>query len=242
MHKAIAYIQSSSPDPVDKPKVEAYCDAKGLRVVEWLIDHGETAALPFDQRPAGSWYLRLSKRHRTRDLVAPNIYHLFRDVVDAGNQIKRWYRRGKRLHLLDLVGEPYVMDGPNSRAFAMAFVALGRMQSVNLREQTAMSLAKRKVLGWVHSQTPYGFDRKGDLLIANPDEQAVIARMGQMRKERLSYPAIAETLNREGVRTKKGGSWHGGTVRNIIMRPKPLRLRSPDEAPASWEPRSIIYR
>ncbi|MFC7478672.1 recombinase family protein [Dankookia sp. GCM10030260] len=36
-----------------------------------------------------------------------------------------------------------------------------------------------------------------------------------------SYRGIADALNTRGIRTARGGTWHGTTVRNMLMRQEP---------------------
>jgi hypothetical protein len=33
-----------------------------------------------------------------------------------------------------------------------------------------------------------------------------------------SYHAIADALNARGIHTARGGTWHAGTVRNMLLR------------------------
>jgi hypothetical protein len=56
-----------------------------------------------------------------------------------------------------------------------------------------------------------------------PGEGAVVERIFQLRRkprggERLSFKAIAETLNREGVKTRRGGPWRPSTVGQVLSR------------------------
>jgi hypothetical protein len=53
-----------------------------------------------------------------------------------------------------------------------------------------------------------------------PDEEAaiVVENMRALRKDGLTYAAIADRLNAEGVETARGGRWHANSVRRVLGR------------------------
>lgn len=58
---------------------------------------------------------------------------------------------------------------------------------------------------------------------AREAKQATRDRIVSMRERGQSFTKIAETLNREGVPTMRGGTrWHGGTVRTIVLAESPI--------------------
>lgn len=66
------------------------------------------------------------------------------------------------------------------------------------------------------SNAPYGYDRDGNALVANPLEQVIIERIKEMDRAGVPMMRIAEALNGEGVPTKKGGKWYASTVKAIL--------------------------
>lgn len=55
-----------------------------------------------------------------------------------------------------------------------------------------------------------------------PSEQAVIARMANLRTQGLSLWRIANQLNNDQVPTKQGDTWRAQTVKNILEAAPPL--------------------
>jgi DNA invertase Pin-like site-specific DNA recombinase len=53
-------------------------------------------------------------------------------------------------------------------------------------------------------------------LVADPDEQATLHRMVELRADGASLQAIAETLDAEGRRPKRGTRWHPTTVARVL--------------------------
>jgi DNA invertase Pin-like site-specific DNA recombinase len=214
-HLAVGY---KSPTFSREPDItiEAYCEQNGLELVKVFSDDKMSSHLQLDQRPSGSELFGYCRRERIRIVVAPNLYNLFKDSVDAGRQLSKWWKR-VRLHLINFAGHPFIVEGEAGLAFTRMAEALGKMERRNIRERIASSIARRKVLGYVYGGIPYGYDRVGSLLIENDEEQKVKKRMKDLKKGGMSLNAIASLLNSEGVRTKKSGKWYASTVFSALQ-------------------------
>jgi len=57
---------------------------------------------------------------------------------------------------------------------------------------------------------------------ANPAELRIVKSICQRRAQGMSYAAIAEQLQNDGVATKTGGRWYASTVRAILERREKL--------------------
>jgi hypothetical protein len=72
--------------------------------------------------------------------------------------------------------------------------------------------------GRCEGRKPYG---------ANGGEQAIIARMMQLRASGMAFDRIAATLNNDGVPTRTPGKrWHGFAVNQILKRTQDNNARS----------------
>jgi len=94
---------------------------------------------------------------------------------------------------------------------------LNEFERDQISERTAAALRHKREKRQPYSPTPYGFDRVGDLLIINHDEQKVIEEILELREKGWSYRYIAAKLNREGVPEKNGGVWFPSSVRSITL-------------------------
>lgn len=85
---------------------------------------------------------------------------------------------------------------------------------------------------------PYGYHWE---LAPEPEEVAVIARIGDMYfEQRLSQYEIVRRLNQEGV-TCRGRPWQQGTISRIIKREFPVEQRKQREhvlREATWRQRA----
>ena len=68
---------------------------------------------------------------------------------------------------------------------------------------------KKARTGRCEGRKPYGH---------YPGESRVIERMKELRGECLGFDRVAERLDKEGVKTRKGTPWHGFTVNRILSR------------------------
>ncbi len=55
-------------------------------------------------------------------------------------------------------------------------------------------------------------------LVEEPGEQAVRARILELRTAGQSFRVIADTLTSEDLKPKRGGEWHPETIRRILTR------------------------
>jgi DNA invertase Pin-like site-specific DNA recombinase len=219
--KAVAYVRVSSDEQAtegvsldaQEARVRAYCVASGLDLVEVFRDEGVSAGTPLEKRPEGARLIRTLAKGEARQVVAVKLDRLFRNALDCLSNIEHWDRTGVGVHLLDLSVNTSTAAG---RAFLQMAAAFAEMERGMVRERTEAALAHKKSQRQVYSQTPYGYDRQGNDLVANAAEQAVIIRIKHMDHVGTPMIRIAEALNVESVPTKKGGKWYASTIRAIL--------------------------
>ena len=85
-------------------------------------------------------------------------------------------------------------------------------------ERTWEALAYKRWKGERVGATPYGFKLAGDEkhLVAVPTEGKVLKRIIRERRRGASYNLIADELNADRIRTKRGGRWYAATVRSVL--------------------------
>jgi DNA invertase Pin-like site-specific DNA recombinase len=227
---AIGYM---SPTLSKKPDgtIENYCKEQGLELVCILRDEQSSSHLNLGDRPAGRKLYGMCRRKRIKNIVAPDLYNLFKDAPDAGRELARWYARRIRVHLLEFGGRPFVIEGDSGWAVARVAEVLGKIERRNIRVRMSSFHARRKVNGYVYAAIPFGWNREGSLLVENGAEQEVIKRIKTLRKEGVSLNAIATRLNKEGVPTKNFGKWYGSTIFGILHN----SINHQDDERQEWE-------
>ncbi|HYF90641.1 MAG TPA: recombinase family protein [Symbiobacteriaceae bacterium] len=219
--KAVAYVRVSSEEQANEgvsldaqeARVRAYCVANGLELVAIYRDEGVSAGIPLEKRQEGGLLLQALANGEAVQVVAVKLDRLFRNALDCLSNVERWDKAGIGLHLLDLSVNTSTAAG---RAFLQMAAAFAEMERSLVKERTETALAHKKATLQAYNHTPYGFDRQGDTLVPKAAEQAVIERIKQMDSAGVPMLRIAETLNAEGVATKKGGKWYASTVKAIL--------------------------
>lgn len=221
---AICYIRVSTQEQAlsgvsleaQRERLEAYCKMAGLAVGAMVREEGVSGSIPLSQRPGGSDLLSLMKAHKASHVVALKLDRLFRDAEDALRQTRAWDKAGVALHLVDMGGQSVNTASAMGRMMLTMMAAFAELERNLIAERTAQALQHKKRHQQAYSPTPLGFVRTGDILEADPTEQAVIRAMRAWRAEGLSLRAIVARLNAQAVPTKQGGKWAARTVKYIL--------------------------
>lgn len=223
--KAVAYVRVSTNEQAktgvsleaQEKRIRSYCEMMGLELVYLAIEEGVSASKPLKNRPEGAKILQIIKKENVGHVVALKLDRLFRSTVDALNQTKEWDKQGVALHMIDMGGQTIDTSSAVGRLFLTMTAGFAEMERALISERTAAALGHKKETRQAYSHTPYGFDRVGDNLIANEEEQQVIRKMVEWRNSGLSFRAIVTHLNEQNIPTKLGKSWHAPSVRYIIV-------------------------
>lgn len=220
--KAIGYIRVSTEEQAregislahQEAKVRAYAALHDLDLVEIVRDEG-VSAKSIAGRPGAQRVVDLAKAGKVDAVVIYKLDRLFRNATEALMTSSCLSKKGVGLHS---VTESIDTLSAMGRFFFTIMAALAEMERNLISERTADALRHKKANGEVYNHPPYGWNREGDLLRINDEEQEVITWMQQKRAEGWGYQGIADRLNLDEVPSKTGGKWHPQTVKNIIVR------------------------
>jgi DNA invertase Pin-like site-specific DNA recombinase len=74
--------------------------------------------------------------------------------------------------------------------------------------------------GHAAGEIPFGYCKNADGELVLSDHAETVRRIFQMRDDGTTLREIADTLNDEGVPTKRGGEWYASTVSYILKNDK----------------------
>jgi DNA invertase Pin-like site-specific DNA recombinase len=224
MEDAISYIRVSSEEQADsglgleaqRQRIAAYCDLKGLRLVEVFEDPGISSGKPLAIRPAGSRLLTAAKKTKAVVVVA-KLDRLFRSVADAASIIADFDKKNIQLVA---IAEGFDTTNPYGRAMAQMASVFAELERAMIRERTRSAMNVKRARGErISGHAPYGWDfGLGGRLVANVNELKIIAYIRQLRAEGMSFRGIASRLDREGIPPKRGRRWMHTTVKSILLR------------------------
>jgi DNA invertase Pin-like site-specific DNA recombinase len=221
--KAIGYIRVSSDEQAreglsleaQKRKINAYCELKDLELMQIFSDEAISGFKPFEKRPGGGKAYEILATGQADHLVAIKLDRLFRNTGDAISKATEFQKKNINLHLLDVSVDTSTATG---KMFFTVLAMLAQFERDITGERTKAVLDMKRKDGKVFNHTPFGYDRDGDRLVDNPEEQKAIVAIMKMRNSGESYRDIASELELMGIKPKHSDTWQAMAVKKIYDR------------------------
>ena len=228
--KSIAYIRVSSQRQVDegvsmeaqKRRIREYVRFKGLSLADEdiIVEEGVSGGIPLWDRPRGRLLKQRLSTGKYNNLISMKLDRMFRVTTDMLTTIDELADAGISIHIVDMEGEALDTSTSIGRFFLTIMGAMAEMERGLISERTQEGMDQLKATHQKFTQSVYGWDVGEDgSLHPNWNEQSVIDYMAwQTNTNGMSASAVARNLNKQGIKGKRGGNWHGAgvlrTVRN----------------------------
>jgi site-specific DNA recombinase len=220
--RAIGYSRVSTQEQsaegvsldAQRHRIEAWAEATDADLIDVVEDAGVSGSRPLALR-AGGYRIDalLNQRAPEADLVVvTRLDRLGRDAAENLALLRRF--ANGRVGLVSIL-DRLDLSTPTGRAMAGVASVFGQLERETIGERTSQALTHLREQGRVYGPVPYGFDRKGDLLVKNRKEAQIVHQITDMRDVGHSYQAVAQRLNSEGVPAKRGGPWSPMSVRSV---------------------------
>lgn len=227
--RVLAYVRVSSEKQADeglsletqREKLRAYAFAMDLDIVDHHADEGVSAKNL--KRPGLQTALQRLERGDAEGMVVVKLDRLTRSVKDLGWLIEP-ERFGEEWTLLS------VNDSIDTRS-ASGRLVLNILSSVSQWEREATAERTREVLSYLKSQgvtlgaAPFGLrhsentdENNRRIIEQDQEELETVSEIQRLRDEGLALRAIAQELNVQGRRTKRGKRWYASSVRYVLQR------------------------
>lgn len=199
-----------------RDRAAAWCAAHGFELAGVFCDAGLSGKRA-DNRPELVRALDAVTRARGV-LVVYSLSRLARSTRDTLDIAERLERTGA-----DLVSLSESID-TTSAAGRMVFrmlAVLAEFERDLVAERTRCAMSAKRAKGERTSgRIPFGFSLAADgvHLVENPDEQTILARILELRRDGLSLRGIGAALAREGMKPRSGASWSPKVLRDICAR------------------------
>lgn len=220
MQKAIGYIRVSTQGQADegvsldaqRGKIDAWCKLNDYELVAVFEDAGISGA---SMNGRDGLHAALKATGKGMALVTYSISRLARstkDLLSIAEQI-----RAKKAGLVS-VTEQIDTASAMGEFFFTVMGAIATLERKVTGERTKMALAHKKAKGEVYAPTPFGFDAIEGRLVEVKREAKIVGEILRQREAGVSLADIADSLNAQGIKGKRGGQWHASTVRYLIQR------------------------
>lgn len=219
--RAVAYVRVSTDKQADRgisleaqvEKVRAMATVHSAELIEVVTDAGESAKSL--DRPGMAHVLEMVRTKTVDMVIVAKLDRLTRSVRDLADLLELFER--KNVALIS-VAEALDTGSAAGRLLLNIMVSVSQWEREAIGERTRDAMAhKRAKNEWI-GNAPYGFKVAEDRKHVEPEEpeQKILRRIRQMRRCGSSLRQIATKLNREGVRTRSGGSWRYEYVARVL--------------------------
>src|SRR5262245_1624333 len=219
--KAVAYVRVSTDQQADRgvsleaqtAKVRAMATVKEAELLDVIVDAG--AGAKSLARLGIARLLELVDRKAVDVVIIAKLDRLTRSVADLAELLTRFKKRG-----VTLVS---VADSLDTKSAAGRLV-LNIMVSVSEWEREAIGARTRDALRLKQSKgervgtVPYGYRLAADGVQLEPEatELEILARIRCERAAGAPLRAIANDLNRDGIRTRRGRAWQFQYIASLL--------------------------
>jgi len=220
VRETVAYARVSTEEQVregvslaaQEDRLKAFAVATGRDLGKVVIDDGQSAKNL--ARPGLRQILDGVRRKQIGAVIVIKLDRLTRSVRDLGELLDLFNRFD-----VALVSVSESLDTASAAGRLMINVlgSVAAWEREAIGERTAFALAHKRRQRAVYSPEPFGWTRVGDMLVADPQEQAALARAKVMSAGGATLRQIGEEFVRLGVAPKRGGlKWHAASVRSIL--------------------------
>jgi len=223
--QAVGYIRVSTDGQAQdgvsldaqKAKIEAYAGLYDIELVEVIIDAGASAKTL--DRPGLNQALAMLEAGQAEALVVAKLDRLTRSVRDLDYLLENYF--GDRFSLMS-VSEQVDTRTASGRLVLNVLMSVAQWERETIGERTAQALQHKKANGEHIGGVGFGYQVTAKKLAKAEAHQTVLTIV-EMRAGGASLPAIADYLNKNRVKTARGGRWYAKTVLNILNREERLK-------------------
>ena len=221
--RAIGYVRVSTIHQVEgghsldeqRAKIEAYCDLHGDRLDLIGIEADEGASGKTLAREGLQRVFDRIEAGEVEVVVIPKLDRLTRSVRDLGELLEgHFHEEGAALAS---VAEHIDTTTAAGRLMLNLLTVVAQWEREAISERITTAMQHMKAQGKRVGHVPYGhrLAADGEHLEEDPDEQRILALIGELREQGLSLRAVAAELNDRQI-TNRGRTWSHTTVRSKL--------------------------
>jgi DNA invertase Pin-like site-specific DNA recombinase len=222
--KAFGYLRVSTAEQVEQgfgldvqdAAIRAYCKAHGLRLVETFSDEGISGSNGLDTRRGLAQALARIEAGEASSLIVYRLDRLARDLILQETTIQSLRATGATVLS---VSEPDTdSDDPSRVLMRQMMGAFSQYERTLIRgRMMAGRAAKMAAGGYGGGHTRYGLRVEQGVLVEDPDEAKVVAKVTRMRTAGDSYRSICGALTEAEMFARSGNEFSPNQVRRIAI-------------------------
>ncbi len=218
--KAFSYVRTSGLGQAkgdgftrQRDVVSKYAKANRIEVVQEFLDSGVSGTKDGFDREGLTALMVAVKSNGVRLVLLENADRLARDLMVSEIILNEFRSIGVKVIAADSGTDLTVEDGePTKKMVRQILASISEFEKTRIVQKLRASRMRvRKSGKRCEGRKPYGH---------NPDEIKVVESILEYRKNGQSVTSIADKLNSDGIKSRKGQKWHPTQVQRIIKRAK----------------------
>ncbi len=194
-------------------RIRSYCQYKGFSLVAEIEDAGISGGIN-KARVGFVELLDLVEAGGVEVIVLYSLERLSRDMLTLLALERLLEEHEIELHTVEGQVDTSTPDGFMN--FAMkAF--LGEMERRQIKFRTRRAMEYKKNQGQVVGSVPYGYQRKGNDLIPDLQEQTVVKEVNTLYQSGSRLVEIVNHFNGKGIGTRDGKPWTSQQIKRLIQ-------------------------
>lgn len=220
--KLNAYLRTSTESQEEgletqRAEIRAWVKSQGHTVAGWYVDEGISGSNGLDSR------IGLADALASRlPIVVYKLDRLARDLVIQETILGQAKREGTRIFSTLATEDAYLEDDPKDPTRKLIRQVLGAVadyERAMIRLRMAAGANRKKANGgYAGGGIPFGFRTEGHDLVSDASERKALKVMRELRSRGDSLREIARELDSQGLKPRKGESWHPHSVSRILSR------------------------
>ena len=220
--RAVAYLRVSTDQQADsglgldaqRRAIEQAASRLDLTIAGTHTDAGLSGSKGIEDRPGLLDAVTNLKRGDV--LLIAKRDRLGRDVVGVALIERLIARKGARV--VSAAGEGTDSDDPTALLMRRMIDAFAEYERLLIGARTKAALRAKRAQGFRAGNVPFGYQlaEDGRTLHASGTEQATLGTIRELRGGGATLTAIADELNRRGLRTRSGAAWRFEYVRSLL--------------------------
>lgn len=219
--RSVAYLRVSTERQgesglgleAQKQAVGEWAAREGVAVLAWHEDRA-SGATPIEDRPGLMAALAALPAHEAGLLIVARRDRLARDPIACAMAERDAAKVGARIVSADGLANEDDDGAKMVRGILDCVYDHARKRS---NANTRAALAARRARGEPLGKAPFGQRWENGALVDDPAEAAIIDRILDLRLAKHSLREIAERLNQEGTKPRRG-QWSGTTIARVLAR------------------------
>lgn len=193
-----------------KEKIQEYCSLMDLELINTIV---EVKSGKDDNREGYNQVLKMVKDKIVNGVVVYSLSRWGRNITDNWTSISLMEK-----NKISFFSIKESIDTSNSmgRFFLNIMSSLYQLEREQLSERISDVLQFKKSKNQVFGKVPYGYDRKDNILIENPNELKMLRKIRSLKDKGLNISQITKYLNRNKYKPKQGKQFYRSGVKYIL--------------------------